>query len=464
MVRISGADLVDGSSTAEETLTFAGRLAAEGADALNVGIGWHESAIPTVQAIVPPAAWVGYAEAVKAAVGTLPVIASNRITSVALAERVLRESTLDFVSMARPFLADPALVRKAAQGDVEPTNLCIACNQACIDRSLIDADVSCMVNPRAGRELAFPLAQRAVETLRFAVVGGGPGGLEAARALATLGHRVELFEAGDELGGQFRLARVIPGKRDYGATIRFFSRELARLGVVVHLERPVTLDDVELLRAFDGVVLASGVVPRRTTIPGAELAHVVGYADAIRRHERLGARVAIVGGGGIGVDIAHLLSDDPAARRQVTVLRRGRAIGDRIGRSTRWAILQTLRAHGVRLAPNVRYERIVEGGIVVRDAEGVEELVEADNVVIAIGQERNDTLRPLLERLEIPHRVIGGAAEPVELDAVRAFDEGLRAAHDLVQSRADARRRRAFARLPHDAISHQAPERFFERS
>ncbi len=453
--RISGADLMPGSTTEGETLDFARTLAADGVDALNVGIGWHESSIPTVQHLVPSGVWVRYAAAVKHAVGAVPVIASNRINSLAAAQAVLAARSVDFISMARPFLADARIVAKAARNESQLVDTCIACNQACIDLSLLDAPVSCMVNPRAGRELEFPEPGSAPERpRRFAVIGGGPAGMESARALAALGHRVELFEAQGELGGQFRMARRIPGKRDFGETIRYFTNELARLGVVVHFDR--RLRDASALRAFDAVILASGVLPRRVALEGSTLPHVVSYADVLSNGCAVGERVAIVGAGGIGADIAHFLSFGEAnvdettrflyeqglaapadgallvtGRKRVALMRRGPTIGEGIGKTTRWAVVRALRSAGVEMLPNVAYEAIVPGGIRVRTAGGSSRTIPADTVVIAAGQERNAALLEPIRALGVPYRVVGGAREAIELNAVRAFEEGLRAAHEL---------------------------------
>lgn len=452
--RISGADLMKDSTTADETLAFARALADDGVDALNVGIGWHESSIPTVQQIVPTGVWVPFAAAVKVAVGELPVIASNRINSLAAAESVLAAGSVDFVSMARPFLSDANIVAKAARNEAALVNTCIACNQACIDRSLVDAPVSCMVNPRAARELEFPAApQPKALRRRFAVVGGGPAGMEGARALAALGHAVELFEAEDELGGQFRMARRIPGKRDFHETIRYYTNELARLGVLVRLRSRCS--DAATLRGFDGIVLATGVRPRRPPLTGSDLPHVLTYAELLLGNPEVGERVAIVGAGGIGVDVAHYLSFGDAnvdettrflyeqglaapsdgallvtGRKQVALLRRGATIGKGIGKTTRWTVIAALRAAGVTTLPNVSYEAIVPGGIRIRDAGGTR-LIEADTVVIAAGQERNDSLLAPIAKLGVPHRVVGGAKDAAQLNAVRAFDEGLRAAYSL---------------------------------
>jgi 2,4-dienoyl-CoA reductase (NADPH2) len=452
--RISGADLMKDSTTAQEVLSFARALAGDGVDALNVGIGWHESSIPTVQQVVPSGVWVPFAAAVKGAVGELPVIASNRINSLAGAESVLAAESVDFISMARPFLSDAHLVAKAARNETSLVNTCIACNQACIDRSLVDAPVSCMVNPRAARELEFPEEpQPEASRRRFAVVGGGPAGMESARALAALGHAVEIFESDGELGGQFRMARRIPGKGDFNETIRYYINELARLGVAVHLRRRI--GDAAELRGFDGIVLATGVVPRRVALEGSDLPHVVTYAAVLLRDAPVGERVAIVGAGGIGVDVAHYLSHGEAnadettrflyeqglaapgngallvtGRKSVALIRRGATIGKGIGKTTRWTVIAALRAAGVTTLPNVDYEAIVPGGIRIRDA-GVSRLIEADTVVIAAGQERNDALLAPIAKLGVPYRVVGGAKDAAELNAVRAFDEGLRAAHSL---------------------------------
>ncbi|MGC0398815.1 2,4-dienoyl-CoA reductase (NADPH2) [Streptomyces sp. SAI-126] len=452
LFRISGTDLMPGSSTPGEIDRFAVELARAGADALNVGVGWHESRVPTVQSLVPPGAWTGEAarirRAVRAAGLRTPVIASNRINRMDLADRVLASGQADFVSMARPFLADPEIVRKASRPGGAPTNICIACNEACIDRSLGDEPVSCLVNPRAGRELEYPrpTGRQRPRQPRIAVVGGGPAGLEAGRTLAALGHRVELYEAADELGGQFRLARHVPGKEDFGDTVRYFSAELHRLGARVHLNRPLNTADTDLLRGFDGVVLATGVVPRAAGLPGEHLPHVVDYQHALRHPGLLGQRVVVIGGGGIAVDLAHLL-----ARRghEVCLLRRSGRVGEGMGRSTRWAVLAELRERGVRWRTGVRYRAVLPQGVLLRDAEGTERLEPADTVVISAGQTPVDALRPVLAAVGVTHRVAGGAADARRLNAVRAVEEGMRAAHALAREvAADAGLRRGAAVLP----------------
>jgi 2,4-dienoyl-CoA reductase (NADPH2) len=365
-------------------------------------------------------------------------------------------------------------------------NVCISCDQACIDRSLVGGHVSCLVNPRSGYEVDFPAprlssppaavgrsAPRSAGS-RYLVIGGGPAGLEAARGLATLGGEVHLYEARDELGGQFRWARMVPGKEDYGATISYFESELRRLGVHLHLGREFGEDDADLIADSVGVVLATGVHPRVVDIPGSDLPHVVDYATAFESGLGAARSVAIVGGGGIGVDLAHLLTheqDDPARAAaefyeryavsqppipssavpypsytgirnsgsevsravgpRVTIMRRSGRVGSGIGITTRWVWLDALKHAGVETRTGLSYRRITPEGVEIELEDGSLELVAAERVVIAAGQERRDELRGLLERLEVPHRVVGGAENPSELNAVRAFGDGLRAAYAL---------------------------------
>lgn len=454
LFRMSGDDLMPGSSTVDEQRAFAVELALAGVHAVNVGVGWHESRVPTVQGMVPPGTWSHYAAGVKLALAAerlaVPVITANRYTRLDQAERALAEGQADFVSMARPLLADPAIVAKARTN--EPVNTCIACNEACIDRSLGDEPVSCVVNPRAGRELVFPrLTVRRAR--RYAVIGGGPAGMEAARALASLGNSVSLFEASSELGGQFRLARRVPGKADFGATIGYFTDELTRLGVDLRLDTPITTANLALIEQTDGVVLATGVTPRELDLPGADLPHVVRYPRAFREPESLGERVVIIGGGGIAVDLAHLLGHVPSpldARtrflvdhgltegpapappsRSLTILRRQGRIGTGMGRSTRWAAVDALRRQGTELLSGVRCEAITPDGVCVTDETGTRRLIPADSVVVAIGQEPRATLLPLLANTGLPLQLVGGSASATGLNAIRAFEDGLRAAHTL---------------------------------
>ncbi len=465
LFRMTGAELMPESRPWEEVEAFAVALVAAGIDALNVGVGWHESPVPTVQGIVPSGGFVPWAEALKraitgtapttAAMAAVPVIAGNRVNRLGDAEAVLAAGGVDMVSMSRPFLADPRIVEKGRDG--RAVNVCISCDQACIDRSIVGEHVSCLVNPRSGYEVDFAAPAAPVTKKRFIVVGGGPAGLEAARALASLGAEVRLYESRDELGGQFRWARMVPGKEDYGATISYFESELRRLGVHLHLGHELGEEDADVIADCVGVVLATGVHPRAVDIPGASLPHVVDYADAFEMGLGDAERVAIVGAGGIGVDLAHLLThgtDDffgrygvaapcgvrnfamaevsNTARARVTLMRRSGRVGSGIGRTTRWVWLDALKHAGVQTRTGLTYRQITPQGIEIELEDGSVELIAADRVVIAAGQERRDELRPLLERLEVPHRVVGGALNPSELNAVRAFGDGLRAAYELV--------------------------------
>ncbi len=447
--RISGADLVPGGASVEEVVALASRLASGPADALNVGIGWHESRVPTVQSGVPHGAWAPWAAAVRAAV-SVPVIASNRVNTAALADALVGDGLADFVSMARPFLADPLFVEKSRERSARRVNVCIACNQ-CIDQSIFDRRVSCAVNPRAGFErdaglgAGGPLATGS-RGATVAVVGGGPAGMEAARSLAASGFAVTLFETAEQLGGQFRMARRIPGKEDFALTGRYFEDELARLGVELELGRRVDADE---LLSFDAVVVATGVVPRRVALAGADLPHVLSYAELLLAEDPLalvGERVAIIGAGGIGTDIAHMLSErdgfyeryglEPpgiggqkclprpvASPRQITLMRREGRIGDGVGASTRWVVVQELQRAGVELLTGVEYERI-ERDVVTVHLDGATRRIAADTVVIAAGQEPERSLADALAARGQAHVVIGGAAGAERLDAGRAFRDG----------------------------------------
>lgn len=433
IVRFSGADLMDGGVSRIDTLRFARGLAEAGADGLDIGVGWHESPVPTVQGIVAPGAWAPVAAAVRDTVARLPVIASNRINRLEVGERILAAGQADFVSLARPFLADPQLVRRSRQG--EAVNVCIACNQACIDRSLADDGdtVSCLVNPRAGREDALPPLPRTHRPARVAVIGGGPAGLLAARELAVAGHDVTLFEATDRPGGQFRLACRVPGKADYAATVDYLAGELAAHRGALRLGRPVTADDLDLLSTFDGLIVATGVRPRHVDLPGTDLPHVLDYHAAFATGA-LGQRVAIIGGGGIATDLAHYASQEP--RRTVHVLHRGSRLGARIGRSTRWVVLGELRRESVHLHTQARCQRISADGVEFLDQDGKPQFVAADTVVIAVGQEPDTAGPSLARRTGRWHRVIGGARDAIALDAVRACAEGAYAAREFAEHHA----------------------------
>ncbi|MCM3520413.1 FAD-dependent oxidoreductase [Curtobacterium sp. P97] len=485
-IRLSGADLMPGSTTDAEVDALVHDLLPLGLDGISVGIGWHESRTPTVQAAVPHGAWLAYAERVAGVVREsahpeVQVIASNRMTDLRDGEAVLRGGQVDAVALARPFLADPDIVRRSLDGRFDLVNTCIGCNQACLDRSIVGRPVSCLVNPRVGRELTMPL-RPTVEPKRVDVVGGGPAGLAAAVDAARRGHAVTLWEATDALGGQFALAAAIPGKEDYAATVRAARAELDDRGATVHTGRAATVAD---LLDSDAVVLAAGVVPRVLDVPGAELPHVVSYEDALRDGVPPGT-VAVVGGGGIGVDTAAFLVESPdeavraaefAARwdvsvaddlvgdvpqrlpavartlrpgADVTVLRRSGKFGQGIGITSRWVAVGRLRDAGVRMVGGVQeYLRIEPGTLWIRDEDGRETAVPADHVVVCAGQERAPAvegdeaedasgvavagggLAPGLAAAGVPYAVVGGARDARSVDAVRATSEAIEAVRAL---------------------------------
>jgi 2,4-dienoyl-CoA reductase (NADPH2) len=481
IVRMSGADLVPGSTTQDETDALARDLVRAGADALNVGIGWHESKVPTVQAAVPHGVWLRYAEAVARAIGlpgdptspsAVPVIASNRLTDLRDAEDILARGAITAVALARPFLADAAIVDRSRNGHFDAVNSCIGCNQACLDRSFVKQPVSCLVNPRAGTETRYPLTL-ATAPAHYAVVGGGPAGLIAATDLAERGNRVTLYEASAHLGGQFTLAARIPTKEDYALTVAHYSARLAELGARVELSHPVTVDELAA-GGYAGVVVATGVRPRTVDIPGSTLPHVLTYERAILDGVPEG-RVAIIGGGGIGIDTAKflVLSHDPAVRARqfeeqfqlaspstflesdalpqrtrvrerpgaapfaprpgssVTVLRRSGKFGAGMGLTSRWVALGELREAGVQFVSDLDYRRITPSGVEVVLADGTETLIPADVVIVCAGQVSHDPLSEGLAARGIRHEVVGGALDASRVDAVRATRQGIDAARSI---------------------------------
>lgn len=453
--RISAIDLMEGGMDAVEIDSLAQAIEAAGADALNTGIGWHESTVPTIATSVPRAAFAFASRRLKQAV-RIPVIASNRINMPDTAEALLKEGAGDLISMARPFLADPDFVAKAAAGRADDINTCIACNQACLDHIFTGRLATCVVNPRACRETEFD-DMPAARPRRIAVVGAGPAGLACAATAAGRGHAVELFEAESETGGQLKLAGRIPGKiREFGELLRYLRRQADKAGVVV---RASTRADAETLRAggFEHVVIATGVRPRVPEIQGVTHPKVLGYLDVILGRVEVGRRVAIIGTGGIGHDVAELLTSphegdaslatflaawgvDPAiatpgglraaaaehARREVTLFQRtaGRA-GTRLGKSTGWIHRSTLARRGVNTVTGCSYQRIDDHGLHYL-VDGEPRLHEADHIVLCAGQEPEQALAQPLRDAGIAVDLIGGARLAGELDARRAIDEGTR--------------------------------------
>ncbi|MCA0173776.1 FAD-dependent oxidoreductase [Bacillus sp. RAR_GA_16] len=421
--RMSGLDLVPDSSTPEETIQLAKKLEEHEADILNIGIGWHESTVPTISMMVPRAGFIEPALKIKEAV-TIPVIGSNRINDPLLAEELLYK--LDMVSMARPFLADPFLLAKAKDQALDQINTCIACNQACLDHAFEGKAVSCLVNPRAGREHKWTI-KKADKTKTVVVIGGGVAGMEAARAHAELGHTVTLYEANAAIGGQFNLARKIPIKKEFDETIRYYTTELNRLGVQINVNHKPNADDL-LAHSPDLIVLATGVVPRQPVISGIH--HAIPYPEILAGNREVGKKVIIIGAGGIGCDVSHFLIEKGI--HDILLLRRNGKMGEGLGKTTKWAMLQDLKQNGVTFRTNLSYEEITSEGITITNSEtGEQEFLQADTVILAAGQESNIPEEyEQLSKKGIDIAVIGGARLAGELDAKRAIYEGAKIAFE----------------------------------
>jgi 2,4-dienoyl-CoA reductase (NADPH2) len=456
--RVSSIDLVEGGGTAGDVVAQARAIAAAGADIINQGVGWHEARVPTIAQKVPRAAWTFAARRLKEAVG-IPVIASNRINTPEVAEDILARGDADLVSMARPLLADPEFARKAREGRRDEINVCIACNQACLDFIFSKRVATCLVNPKAGREIEFdrPAPARAK---RIAVVGAGPAGLACAVTAAERGHMVTLFEADARIGGQLNLARSVPGKEEFDETLRYYGARIARLGIELKLEQAPNATDLAAGR-FDDIVIATGVTPRQPQIPGIDHPKCVSYVDVLGGAVRAGPRVAVLGAGGIGFDVAEFLTSPPQAEaaeprhfraewgvdaanttpgglaaahtheppRQVTMLqRRAGRMGRGLGVSTGWVLRLLLAKRGVAQLSGVEYRRIDDEGVHLI-AEGQARTVPADTIVLCTGQEPARGLYDALVRLGLTPHVIGGADRAAELDAMRAIDQGTRLAY-----------------------------------
>jgi len=457
--RISAIDLMDGGMRTAEVATLARALEAAGADLLNTGIGWHESLVPTIAGAVPRAAWIDAVRNVKQAV-TIPVMASNRINTPEVAEDIVATGAADLVSMARPLLADPDFARKLRRGQSPLINTCIACNQSCLDAIFDNRAASCLVNPRAGREVEFGSAS-AARPRQLAVVGGGPAGMAFAVNAAARGHRVTLFEAEGQLGGQLQMARRIPGKREFDETLRYHRTMLEHHGVDVRLGTRATVDMLAS-GGFDDVILASGALPRMPTIAGIDHAKVLSYVDVLAHEVEVGERVAIIGAGGIGFDVAlYLLGEaedatdiaqfrrtwgvhaqlggagglvPPSARpprRQVHLLQRSAGpMGRTLGRTTGWILKARLRAAGLQQHAGVQYEAIDDAGLHVQ-AGPERRCLAVDHVIVCAGQVENRTLHDGLQACGVNVHLIGGADSARELDCARAIDQAARLAERI---------------------------------
>ncbi len=456
--RLSMLDLVEQGSTLDEVITLAQELEAAGVTILNTGIGWHEARIPTIATSVPRAAFTWVTEQLKGSV-SIPLVTSNRINTPEVAEQVLAAGQADMVSMARPFLADPDFVAKAAAGKADRINTCIGCNQACLDHTFQLQLTSCLVNPRACHETVLTIEPVAAAR-RIAVVGAGPGGLACAVTAAQRGHDVTLFETSDAIGGQFNYARQIPGKEEFAETLRYFGNALVDAGVNVKLGTAATVED---LTEFDEVVLATGVVPRIPDLPGIDHPKVVTYLDVLRDHVEVGPTVAILGAGGIGFDVAEYLTQQgpsatlhpelfyaqwgidrshsarggvvPAVHqrpaRQVTLLqRKDTKVGQGLGKTTGWIHRTELKNRDVRMISGAAYERIDDTGLhVVIDGEP--QVLDVDTIVLCTGQEPQRDLLAGLQQAGVPVQLIGGADVAAELDAKRAIKQATEVAAAL---------------------------------
>lgn len=458
--RISAVDLISDGMTGEETRQLAALVEQAGASMLNTGIGWHESRVPTVAAVVPRAGWSYAIRQVKESVA-IPVIASNRINDPSVAEALLAEGVADFVSLARPLLADARFATKAKSGQADAIATCIACNQACIDRAIRDVPISCMVNPRAGHELELPVIP-ATKQKRIAVVGGGVAGMAFAFNAAERGHHITLYEAGSRLGGQILMAQEVPEKFEFKEALRYFRHRLAEAAVTVHLDRACSVDELEA-GDFDEFVIATGVFPRKLDLPGIEDSRVLSYAEVLRDSKPVGRNVAIIGAGGIGFDVAEFLLGAPgklpnptdfadeygldlrletagglmppsvhhASARRITLMQRkpGGPRGIAQAVTTSWIHRGILQRGGVEMLGGVEYRRIEPAGLVIA-VDGQERVIPTDTIVICVGQESERSLYDeLITRLPASRvHLIGGAAAAGELDAVRAIDEATRLA------------------------------------
>jgi len=458
--RLSMLDLVQGGSSLDEVVALAKEIEAAGATIINTGIGWHEARIPTIATSVPRAAYTWVTKKLMGSVG-IPLITSNRINTPELAEQLLADGVADMVSLARPLLADPEFVAKAAGGRADSINTCIGCNQACLDHTFSGLITSCLVNPRACHETELVLAPTRLRK-RIGVVGAGPAGLAFSVSAAERGHAVTLFDAAAEIGGQLNVARRVPGKEEFNETLRYYRSQIDAHGVEVRLNTVVTSDSLAA-EGFDEIVLATGVTPRTPEIPGADHPSVVTYLDVLRDGAEVGPNVAILGAGGIGFDVAEFLTDPgngasqdaevffeqwgvdtsyqergglraperaPSPRSVHLLQRKTTKVGAGLGKTTGWIHRTELKHRGVSMTAGVTYHRIDDDGLHV-SVDGREQVLAVDTIVLCTGQEpRRDLHRALLDAGHTPH-LIGGADVAAELDAKRAIQQGTQLAAEI---------------------------------
>lgn len=461
--RLSMLDLVHDGNTMDEVITVAQALEKVGVNLLNTGIGWHEARIPTIVTSVPRAAFVDYTAEVKKHV-SIPVIASNRINMPETAEQILADGKADMVQMARPFLADPYWVNKTATNRVDEINTCIACNQACLDHTFKNQRATCLVNPRAAYETEL-VYLKAKKAKKIAVVGGGVAGMSAATVAAGRGHHVTLFEATSDVGGQFNLAKVVPGKEEFHETIRYFKVQIEKTGVELRLNTKVNREQLER-EGFDEVIIATGVVPRALKIEGSDLPQVLSYAEVLRGAP-VGQRVAVIGAGGIGFDVSEYLLKpehqpqpqplsewkrewgvdantnymseggfqpaelDPPIRQIFLLQRKTTPLGAGLGKTSGWVHRAQLKKHAVKMLRGVQYKSVTDEGLWI-EANGNDQLLRVDTIVVCAGQESVKELMPKESDQTIAnYHIIGGAKLAAELDAKRAIRDGAEIAAKL---------------------------------
>ncbi|MGM0480986.1 MAG: FAD-dependent oxidoreductase [Pseudomonadota bacterium] len=457
--RLSMLDLVDEGHTLDEVLQLGKALEQEGVNIINTGIGWHEARVPTIVTSVPRAAFSWITERVRREL-SVPVVAVNRINTPAIAEHILASGQADMVSMARPLLADPELVNKAAKQQAEKINTCIACNQACLDHVFENKRASCLVNPRACYETELPITA-ATHAKRIAVVGAGPAGMAFACTAAERGHHVDLFDKATEIGGQFNYAKQIPGKEEFNETLRYFTERLQDTGVNLKLGQTQCADGL-VAGNYDDIVLATGVLPRKVDIPGIELPHVLSYLDVLRDHKSVGKKVAVIGAGGIGFDVSEYLTtehslalDEPewserwgidksyqhrgglkqqhpeATQREVWLLqRKPTKVGKGLGKTSGWVHRAELKGKSVHMWNSVVYHQILPQGIEI-EREGERQVLPVDHVIICAGQVPQRDLQQQLVAAGQQVHLIGGADVAAELDAKRAIRQGTELALSL---------------------------------
>ena len=453
--RLSMLDLLPDGNSWDEIVEQAKMAQASGATIINTGIGWHEARIPTIATMVPRGAFSWVTARMRPEVN-IPVVTTNRINTPEVAEEILARGDADMVSMARPLLADAEFVRKAREGRAAEINICIACNQACLDHTFTGKPCSCLVNPRACRETELNYLP-AKEIKAIAVVGAGPAGLAFATVAARRGHRVSLFDQSDEIGGQFNMAKKIPGKEEFSASLEYFRGEVDRTGVDLQLDTRVYAED---LAGYDEIILATGVYPRKLDLPGINHSKVVSYIDVLNDKVKIGKSVALIGAGGIGFDVAEFLSHSdehpnssqsveafarewgidrtfearggvrdvkpqpPQSAREIWLLqRKAGKPGKTLGKTTGWIHRLSLRHRGVHMLGNVSYERIDDQGLHI-SIDGENQLLAVDHVVICAGQVSNRDLEEVLKQRGLSPHLIGGAQKATELDAKHAIREG----------------------------------------